>query len=158
MNPNSHIKTLGQLKASGYASRSVKEEMRENLVRALREKKNLFGEIKGYEETVIPQLQTAILSRHNIILLGLRGQAKTKIARLMTNLLDEYMPIVAFSEANDDPLNPLTRYAKDVIDEKVMTLRYPGFTVQNDILKNLLLRMFLFLISLEILIRLKPPL
>ncbi len=118
MNPNSHIKTLGQLKASGYTSRSVKEEMRENLVRALREKKNLFGEIKGYEETVIPQLQTAILSRHNIILLGLRGQAKTKIARLMTNLLDEYMPIVAFSEANDDPLNPLTRYAKDVIDEK----------------------------------------
>lgn len=118
MNPNSQIKTLGQLKASGYTSRSVKEEMRENLVRALREKKNLFGEIKGYEETVIPQLQTAILSRHNIILLGLRGQAKTKIARLMTNLLDEYMPIVAFSEANDDPLNPLTRYAKDVIDEK----------------------------------------
>mgnify|MGYP001365232159 CR=1 FL=1 len=118
MNPNSHIKTLGQLKASGYTSRSIKEEMRENLIKALREKKNLFGEIKGYEETVIPQLQTAILSRHNIILLGLRGQAKTKIARLMTNLLDEYMPIVAFSEANDDPFNPLTRFAKDVIEEK----------------------------------------
>lgn len=112
------IKTLGQLKKTGYRSRSVKEEMRENLIQALCTRTDLFHEIKGYEESVIPQLQTAILSRHNIIFLGLRGQGKTRLARLMTNLLDEYMPVVAFSELNDDPLNPLSRYAKDVIAEQ----------------------------------------
>ncbi|HVD98454.1 MAG TPA: sigma 54-interacting transcriptional regulator [Cytophagaceae bacterium] len=112
------IKTLGALKASGYQSRSVKEEMRHNLVEALRNKKDLFDKIKGYEETVIPQMQTAVLSRHNIIFLGLRGQAKTRMARLMTNLLDEYIPVVAGSELNDDPLQPLSRYAVDLIQEK----------------------------------------
>ncbi|HEY8400022.1 MAG TPA: sigma 54-interacting transcriptional regulator [Cytophagaceae bacterium] len=112
------IKTLGQLKKSGYKSRSVKEEMRENLIEALCTQNDVFKEIKGYEESVIPQLQTAILSKHNIIFLGLRGQGKTRLARLMTNLLDEYLPVVAFSELNDDPFNPLSRYAKDVIAEQ----------------------------------------
>ena len=111
------IRTLGQLKAAGYTSKSVKEEMRDNLIEALKKKANPFTGIRGFEDSVIPQLQTAILSQHNIILLGLRGQAKTRIARLMINLLDEYMPIVAFSELNDDPLKPLSRFAKDVIDE-----------------------------------------
>jgi len=112
------IKTLAQLKASGYQPRTVKEEMRENLIVALKSKKNLFSQIRGYDETVIPQMETAILSKHNIIFLGLRGQAKTRLARLMVNLLDEYMPVIAFSELNDDPLHPLSRYAKDVIAEK----------------------------------------
>ncbi len=112
-----NINTLGELKRSGYKSRSVKEEMRENLIRSLTNKETLFEDIKGYEDTVIPQLQTAILSKHNVILLGLRGQAKTRIARLMTNLLDEYMPVISQSELNDDPLKPLSRYAKDLIDD-----------------------------------------
>jgi magnesium chelatase subunit I len=111
------IKTLGQLKASGYQPKAVKEEMRQNLVEALKNKKDLFHKIKGYEETVIPQMQTAVLSKHNIIFLGLRGQAKTKMARLMTYLLDEYIPVVEGSEINDDPLKPLSRYAIDRINE-----------------------------------------
>ncbi len=114
----SDIKTFGDLKASGYKPKSIKQEMRDNLIEALKNKVNLFGEIKGYEETVLPQMQTAILSRHNIIFLGLRGQAKTRLARLMVNLLDEYMPAVAFSEINDDPFHPLSRYAKDVVEER----------------------------------------
>jgi len=109
------ISTLKELKKSGYKSRSVKEEMRENLVKMLRSGHNPFPGIQGYNDTVIPQLQTAILSRHNIILLGLRGQAKTRIARLMINLLDEWMPIVSGSEINDDPLNPLSKYASELI-------------------------------------------
>jgi len=115
---NTHPATLGELKKTNYRSRSVKEEMRENLIKALTAKQNIFSEIKGFDDTVIPQLQTAILSRHNIILLGLRGQAKTRIARLMTNLLDEYIPAVKGSELNDDPLNPLSRYAKDLVAEQ----------------------------------------
>src|ERR1041384_8047075 len=110
-----HFTTLSELKSAKYRTRSIKEEMRENLIRALANKENIFSEIKGFDDTVIPQLQTAILSKHNIILLGLRGQAKTRIARLMTNLLDEYIPVVKGSELNDDPLNPLTRYAKELI-------------------------------------------
>ena len=111
------IKTLGKLKASGYTSRSVKEELRDNLIAALKNKTTLFEGVVGYEETVIPDLQRAILSRHNIILLGLRGQAKTRIARLMVALLDEYIPVVAGSELNDDPLQPLSRAARDLIAE-----------------------------------------
>ncbi|MFL5729384.1 MAG: sigma 54-interacting transcriptional regulator [Cytophagaceae bacterium] len=115
---SSKIKTLGQLKASGYVPKTVKEEMRDNLIAALKNKKNLFSEIRGYEETVLPQMETAILSKHNVIFLGLRGQAKTRLARLMVNLLDEYMPVVAFSELNDDPMQPLSRFAKDVIADR----------------------------------------
>ena len=111
------IKTFGDLKKSGYKSLSVKEEMRKNLIEILKGNRNPFEQIIGYDETVIPDIQTAILSRHNIILLGLRGQAKTKIARLMINLLDEYLPIIQGSELNDDPFTPLSRYGKDKIDE-----------------------------------------
>lgn len=109
------IKTLGELKKSGYKSKSIKVELRNNLINFLNENKNPFEGIIGFEDTVIPDLQTAVLSRHDILLLGLRGQAKTKIARLMINLLDEYIPIVEGSELNDDPLNPLSVLAKEII-------------------------------------------
>lgn len=109
------IKTLGQLKASNYKSLAVKDELRKNLITQLQSNEAGFEGILGYDETVIPELQTAILSRHNILLLGLRGQAKTRIARLMVNLLDEYIPYVAGSEIFDDPLNPISWYAKHEI-------------------------------------------
>lgn len=109
------IKTLGELKASNYTSLSVKEELRKNLIFQLQNKEEGFEGILGYDETVIPELQTAILSRHNILLLGLRGQAKTRIARLMVNLLDEYIPYVSGSEIFDDPLNPISWYAQHEI-------------------------------------------
>ncbi len=112
------IKTLGELKASNWASRSIKEELREHLIEKLQKKEPTFTGIHGYEYTVIPELERAILSRHNINLLGLRGQAKTRLARQMVNLLDEWMPIVAGSEINDDPLQPISRYATELIAEK----------------------------------------
>src|SRR6476619_5551101 len=104
------MKTLGELKKSGYKSRSIKEEIRENLIDRLKDKDI------GFEDTVMPDLQTAILSRHNILLLGLRGQAKTRIARLMVNLLDEYVPYIAGSELYDDPLNPISWACKNAIE------------------------------------------
>lgn len=109
------IKTLGQLKASNYKSLAVKDELRKNLITQLQSNEAGFEGILGYDETVMPELQTAILSRHNILLLGLRGQAKTRIARLMVNLLDEYIPYVAGSEIFDDPLQPISWYAKHEI-------------------------------------------
>lgn len=109
------ITTLGELKKSGYRSRSIKEELRENLIRKLSKKEKVFEGILGFEDTVVPDIERAILSRHNILLLGLRGQAKTRIARLLVHLLDEYMPIVAGSELNDDPLQPISRIALDLI-------------------------------------------
>jgi len=111
------IKTLGELKKSGYQPLPIKDELRRNLIASLRNGFQPFKGILGYDDTVIPNIQTAILSRHNIILLGLRGQAKTRIARLLINLLDEYIPIVEGSELNDDPLNPLSRMAKDIIKQ-----------------------------------------
>lgn len=112
-----HINTLGELKKSGYQSRSVKDEVRENLIRSIQQKENPFTGIIGYEDTVIPDTERAILSRHNMLFLGLRGQAKTRMARQMIDLLDEYIPIVAGSEVNDDPLNPMSKFAKDLIAE-----------------------------------------
>src|SRR5688572_2557493 len=114
---HSKIKTLKQLKDSGYKPRSIKDELRENLIQKLRNKETVFDGIWGYEETVIPDLERAILAQHDINLLGLRGQAKTRLARLMVNLLDEYIPVIEGSELNDDPFNPLSRYAKDKIQE-----------------------------------------
>jgi magnesium chelatase subunit I len=114
---HTNINTLGALKAAGYASKSIKTELRDNLITALRAGKPSFPTMHGYEHTVIPQLERAILSKHNINLLGLRGQGKTRIARLMIHLLDEYIPVVAGSEINDDPLAPISRYAKDLILE-----------------------------------------
>lgn len=111
------IKTLAHLKESKFTNRSTKNEMRENLIYQLKNGKRQFDGIIGYDETVIPDIQSAILSRHNIILLGLRGQAKTKIARLMVTLLDEYIPIISGSELNDNPFNPISKYGKDRIAE-----------------------------------------
>jgi len=111
------IKTLGKLKESDYRFRSIKDEMRENLIKQLKSGNQIFNGIIGYEETVIPDIQSAILSRHNIILLGLRGQAKTKIARLMVTLLDDYLPAIAGSELNDNPLKPISRFGKDRIEQ-----------------------------------------
>ena len=113
-----NIKTLGELKKSGYKSRGIKEELRENLIEKIKKNEPTFSGIHGYEDSVIPELERAILSRHNINLLGLRGQAKTRLARLMVNLLDEYMPVVQGSEINDDPLNPISRYASELVKEK----------------------------------------
>ncbi|MCB0657550.1 MAG: magnesium chelatase [Saprospiraceae bacterium] len=110
-------KTLGELKATGYRPLTIKEELRKNLILSLQKGTNPFEGIIGYEHTVIPDIQRALLSKHNILLLGLRGQAKTRIARQMIGLLDEYIPVVAGSEINDDPLAPLSRYAKDLISE-----------------------------------------
>ena len=111
------IVTLGQLKKRGYQSLSVKDEVRKNLIAKIQTKENPFKGIIGYEETVIPDTERALLSRHNILFLGLRGQAKTRMARQMVDLLDEYIPIVAGSEVNDDPLKPLSKFAKDQIAE-----------------------------------------
>ena len=110
--------TLGALKKSGYKSRGIKDELRENLVEKIVKKQPVFKGIVGYEDTVIPELERAILSRHNINLLGLRGQAKTRIARQITELLDEYTPVVKGSELNDDPLNPISGFAKQLISER----------------------------------------
>jgi magnesium chelatase subunit I len=113
-----NIKTLGELKQSGYKPKSIKDELRDNLIKFLKENKNPFDGIIGFDDTVIPDLQTAVLSRHDILLLGLRGQAKTKIARLMINLLDEYIPAVEGSELNDDPIIPLSAFAKEIISKE----------------------------------------
>lgn len=113
-----NMKTLGELKASGYKSKSIKDELRDNLIEKIKNKETTFEGVHGYENTVIPELERAILSRHNINLLGLRGQAKTRLARLMLNLLDENIPFVQGSEINDDPLNPISRYATELIKEK----------------------------------------
>jgi magnesium chelatase subunit I len=109
------ISTFGELRKSGYKSRTIKDELRENLICNLRQNENPFEGIIGYEETVIPDIQTAILSRHNIILLGLRGQAKTRIARLLINLLDEYIPVVSGTDLNEDPFHPISKIAKEII-------------------------------------------
>ncbi|MEO8795221.1 MAG: sigma 54-interacting transcriptional regulator [Daejeonella sp.] len=114
----STIKTLADLKASGYKSRSVKEELRENLIKQLKNKEAGFEGIIGYEDTVMPDLQTAILSQHNILLLGLRGQAKTRIARLMINLLDEFVPYIEGSELFEDPLNPISWFGRHELETK----------------------------------------
>jgi len=113
-----NINTLGALKKSGYQSKSIKDELRDNLRDKISANASTFTGIHGYENTVIPELERAILSRHNINLLGLRGQAKTRLARQMIYLLDEWIPIVAGSEINDDPFAPISRYATNVIEEQ----------------------------------------
>jgi magnesium chelatase subunit I len=112
------IKTFGDLKASGYEYKTIKEELRRNLLQKIMKKETTFEGIHGYEFTVVPELERAILSKHNINLLGLRGQAKTRLARQMVSLLDEYIPIIEGSEINDDPFKPISRYAKELIAEK----------------------------------------
>jgi len=109
-------RTLGELRSSGYAVRGVKDEMRVNLIAKMRSGERLFPGIIGYEDTVIPQLINAILSKHNIILLGLRGQAKSRILRQLTELLDEEIPIIAGSEINDNPFAPLSAYGRQQVE------------------------------------------
>lgn len=113
-----HTHTLGALKKLGYTYKSIKDELRSNLLDKLTKNKTVFEGIHGYQYTVIPELERAILSKHNINLLGLRGQAKTRLARQMVTLLDEYIPVVAGSEINDDPFQPISRFAQDLISEK----------------------------------------
>lgn len=110
--------TLGELRRSGYRVQSVKDELRANLIRRLRAGEALFPGIIGYEKTVIPALVNAILARHDLILLGLRGQAKTRIVRQLPTLLDEYIPVVRGSEINDDPFAPVSKYAVDLVQER----------------------------------------
>jgi magnesium chelatase subunit I len=111
------IQTIAALKKAKYKSKNIKDELRDNLRSKISKKETVFQGVWGFENTVIPELERAILSRHNINLLGLRGQAKTKLARLMVHLLDEWIPVVAGSEINDDPFQPISRYAKDKIAE-----------------------------------------
>src|SRR5262249_7565529 len=118
----SHPQTLGALKRSTFgvperAFRSVKYEMRQNPLERLCQGGPLFAGVIGYEETVMPQVVNALLSRHNFILLGLRGQAKSRILRALVSLLDESMPIVAGSEINDNPFAPISKYARNLIAE-----------------------------------------
>jgi magnesium chelatase subunit I len=108
--------TLRELKESGYKSVSVKDEMRANLIKKLRSGETLFRGIVGYNETVIPQLVNAVLAKHNVILLGLRGQAKSRIIRQLTELLDERIPIIAGSEVNDDPFSPISAYGRGQLE------------------------------------------
>jgi len=109
--------TIGQLKASGWKSRSVKEEIRENSVTRIRAGLPLSESILGYDDTVMPQLHNALLAGHDIVFLGERGQGKTRIIRSLTGLLDEWMPIVAGSEINDDPYHPVSRHGRDSVAE-----------------------------------------
>src|SRR5262245_2077580 len=111
-------RTLGDLRASGYQVLSVKNEMRKNLIRKLKADEPLFDGIIGYEETVLPQIQNAILSKHDMLFLGLRGQAKTRMLRQLVRLLDDAIPIVAGSEVNDNPFAPLSKYARDMIAKR----------------------------------------
>ncbi|MFM8472814.1 MAG: AAA family ATPase, partial [Candidatus Kapaibacterium sp.] len=115
MKPSIH--TLGELRAAGYGAITVKEEMRRNAIRMMREKVRLFPGIVGFDDTVIPQLMNAILAKHDMLLLGLRGQAKTRIARALVSFLDEYTPIVAGSEINDSPFQPVSSFARAQIVE-----------------------------------------
>jgi len=112
-----NIKSVAELKKSGYVSKSIKDELRDNLIQKLRNKEILFQDINGYNETVMPDIERAILSRHSINLLGLRGQAKTRMARNLVQLLDEYIPVLKKGDLNDDPLNPISTAAKKDILE-----------------------------------------
>src|SRR5215216_6998483 len=110
--------TVGELKASGYRPRSVKEEMRDNLIRKIAAGEEIFPGIVGYEETVLPQIENAVLSGQDIIFLGERGQAKTRIARSLIYLLDEEIPIIAGSEINDNPYAPISALGRKLAEER----------------------------------------
>ena len=111
------IKNIGALKKSAYKNRNVRSELRENLIRKIELKEDLFPGILGYEDTIIPDLQNAILSKHDFILLGLRGQAKSRILRSFINLLDDYIPIIEGSEINDHPFEPISKYGRELVQK-----------------------------------------
>src|SRR5258708_6156469 len=110
--------TLGELREAGYVQETVKQELRRNLLARLRAGEDLFSGIVGYEDTVIPQLANAIISGHDLILLGERGQAKSRIMRSLIGLLDEEIPVIADSEINDHPYAPISRRGRDLVAEK----------------------------------------
>src|SRR5919199_2987155 len=110
-------RTLGELRESGYQVLSVREEMRKNLIGKLRSGDEIFPGVVGYEDTVIPQVENAILSGQDIIFLGERGQAKTRMARGLINLLDDEIPVIKGSEVNDDPYNPISAEGKRLLEE-----------------------------------------
>jgi magnesium chelatase subunit I len=112
------ISTFGALKKAGYTHKNVKDEIRGNLIALIGKNQSPFQSILGYEDTVIPDVERALLSRHNILFLGLRGQAKTRMAREMINLLDEWTPVIAGSEINDDPFVPISHFANKLLEEK----------------------------------------
>jgi magnesium chelatase subunit I len=114
----SRASTLGELKASGWVSRPVKQEVREHAIAKIVAGEPLFAGVQGYEDTVMPQLENALLAGHDVVFLGERGQAKTRMIRSLTGLLDEWMPIVAGSEINDDPYHPVSKHAKDLVGER----------------------------------------
>ena len=111
------INTLGELKKSGYIYKTVKQEVRDNLIKSIQTKTNPFNGILGYEDSVIPDVERALLSRHNILFLGLRGQAKTRMAREIVSLLDEWVPFISGSEINDDPLHPISFHSKELVKD-----------------------------------------
>src|SRR5712671_8086790 len=110
--------TLGQLKETGYKPSSVKDELRRNVIRKLKAGEQLFPGIVGYRDSVIPQIVNGILSRHDLLFLGLRGQAKTRILRMLPDLLDEWLPVLSDVEINDDPISPVTRSGRRIITEQ----------------------------------------
>jgi magnesium chelatase subunit I len=116
MSDQPSVSTLGQLRASGWVSRPVKHEVRANAVTRVRAGEALFPRVLGYEETVLPQLENALLAGHDVIFLGERGQAKSRMIRSLTDLLDEWMPVVAGSEINDDPYHPVSKHARDLLE------------------------------------------
>src|SRR6266699_3021482 len=116
MTTSTQAQTIGELRASGYKVLSVKEEMRKNLMQKVRDGEDLFPGIVGYEETVIPQIENAILSGQDIVFLGERGQAKTRMARSLINLLDEVVPVIAGCEINDNPFEPICKACRDKIE------------------------------------------
>ena len=111
-------RTIGELRASGYQPKTVKQELRDNLIARLRQGTALFPGIVGYEESVLPQIENAILSGQDIVFLGERGQAKTRMARLLTDLLDEEMPAVAGCEINDNPFAPICQACRQAVAER----------------------------------------
>src|ERR1700733_4557715 len=113
-----HPANIGQLKETGYRPSSVKDELRKNLIQKLRSGEELFPGILGYRDTVIPQIINGILSKHDLLFLGLRGQAKTRILRMLPLLLDEWMPVLSGVEINDDPIAPITQTGKRIVTEQ----------------------------------------
>ena len=126
-----HARTLGELRRTGYRPRPIKEEIRANCLRLLGEGAELFPRVVGYERTVIPEIVNAILSRHDFILLGLRGQAKTRLLRSLDHLLDEWMPVVAGSPLNEDPLRPLIAATAARIEDMAFIVQYCGAPWKN---------------------------